>query len=99
MPIRFIKPEGEYEVGCYRSLNLLAHAQMIELNIGSECGGHGVCGKDRIQILPIDQIKISPPTDHETEHLSVQEIADGYRLACQCFPSEDDLSFSVKTLS
>lgn len=72
------------------NLNLLAHAQAIELHIGSRCGGHGVCGGDRVRVLDLlDRKKLSPLTEKEREHLSESEISDGFRLACQCYPDDD----------
>ena len=83
------------EVDCFQSLNLLAHAQMDELETGSECGGHGKCGKDRVRILIEDQKKLNSPTFAELRLLSPVQIAEGWRLACQAFPNENDLSIRV----
>jgi len=81
---------------CYGRLNLLAHAQILELDVGSECGGHGVCGSDRVRPRPEDSAKLSPLTEEEREHLSSEEIAAGWRLACQCWPLADDLDIEVE---
>lgn len=70
------------------NLNLLAHAQTIELEVGSRCGGHGKCGGDRILVRPDSQCALSEVTEAERKHLTVLEIAQGYRLACQCFPND-----------
>lgn len=80
-------------VPCYRSLNLLAHAQMEELNIGSQCGGHGICGKDRIKVKSNEPL--SPITQIELKHLSKEEIEAGYRLGCQAFPSSDHQEIQI----
>jgi ferredoxin len=61
---------------------------MIELDIGSECGGHGICGKDRLKLQPASQALVSPPTDEERAHLSMEELTEGWRLGCQCFPEK-----------
>ena len=83
------KTERIGEVDCVEpNLNLLAHAQMIELAVGSRCGGHGKCGGDRVRILSGSVGALSPLTESEGIHLSTDEIAQGYRLACQCFPSD-----------
>lgn len=87
MTVRFGTHDSEF---CARQLNLLAHAQAIELDVGSECGGHGVCGKDRVRIAEGDRSKVSPVTDRERSHLSSAELAEGWRLACQAFPEADD---------
>lgn len=99
--IVFQKPEGEFEVDfCERQLNLLAHAQAIELEIGSRCGGHGVCGGDRVKVAlpgPERERRLSPITEDERRHLSEAELQEGWRLACQCFPqaSNDRLALRV----
>jgi ferredoxin len=94
MTVHFKLPEKAIDVPCYRYLNLLAHAQLEELEIGSRCGGHGICGGDRVQVeAPADAV--SPPTEAEREHLGEELIAQGWRLACQCYPSADDFSIRV----
>ena len=96
MAIRFKTGDLVHDTGlCEPQLNLLAHAQCIELDIGSVCGGHGVCGKDRIRISPEDRSVFSPLTENEREHLTPDEIASGMRLACQCFPNLPDAEITV----
>lgn len=76
------------------NLNLLAHAQTLELEVGSRCGGHGICGGDRIRILgtpPLSEI-----TEAERRHLSEAELAAGIRLACQCFPNDSAIALRVE---
>ncbi len=80
------------------NLNLLAHAQTLELEVGSRCGGHGICGGDRIRVLD-PAPPLSPITDAERRHLTKAELDAGYRLACQCFPNSADLSLRVEILS
>lgn len=77
------------------NLNLLAHAQILELDIGSQCGGHGICGKDRILIQERDREFLSPITSEEKSHLTQSEIAQGWRLGCQCFPEKSDQTIEV----
>ncbi len=67
---------------------------MEELDLGSLCGGHGVCGGDRIQI-PLGTPGLSPITDKEREHLSQLDLTQGWRLGCQCWPEKDDLEISI----
>lgn len=96
MSIRFFKPDGQtHDSGlCERNLNFLAHAQAIELDLGSECGGHGICGKDRVR-LPPGHAPVSPITDEERDHLSAEELTQGWRLACQCFPEKNGCDIIV----
>lgn len=49
------------------------------------CGGHGTCGKCRIQILS-GQARI---TNADRMHLSKEELEAGIRLACTCMLQED----------
>jgi len=96
MTIRF----GDQDSGlCETQLNLLAHAQCIELDIGSRCGGHGVCGGDRVRIPAEHQGAFSPVTEKERQHLSARELQDGWRLACQCWPDRADLDLSIQARS
>ncbi len=97
MNIVFLQGEKELDSGaCFRNLNVLAHAQLIELETGSRCGGHGKCGNDRVIIEAGDRNKVNPPTAIEKAHLSPDELESGIRLACQCFPGEDGRGFRVR---
>lgn len=87
------------EVDCFQSLNLLAHAQIEEQETGSECGGHGKCGKDRVLISESDRKKLNAPTFMENRHLKPTELSAGWRLACQAFPNENDLEIVVELLA
>jgi len=98
MSIEFQIQGKTTRVTCYRSLNLLAHAQIEDLDIGSQCGGHGICGGDRI-LVQTERKNLSELTEAELRLLKPEEIQAGYRLACQCWPSEDDLEISVVNCS
>jgi ferredoxin len=97
MSIKFISAEQitHDTESCFRNLNLLAHAQIIELDIGSLCGGHGKCGKDLIQLSGAMQSKVNPPTAIEIHQLSTEQIQNGFRLACQTYPNQNDDSITV----
>lgn len=64
------------------SRTLLELAQDANVGLRGECGGAGVCGKCRVQIVRLYGA-LSEPTEKEREHLSETEIAGGYRLGCQ----------------
>lgn len=91
--VTFLLPDGSSASAgiCDRNLNLLAHAQLVELDIGSECGGHGICGKDRLKLAPEARALVSPPTEEEREHLSKEQLAQGWRLGCQCYPEKSGM--------
>ncbi|WP_048149269.1 ASKHA domain-containing protein [Methanolacinia paynteri] len=61
---------------------LLELAQAANTSLRGDCGGAGVCGKCRVQIVKLYG-KVSEPTEKERDHLKDEEIAAGYRLACQ----------------
>ena len=99
MSVQFLKNNEVFDSEmCMRDLNLLAHAQMLELFIGSQCGGHGRCGADRVVLDAEDRTKVNEPTAIEKHHLSAEELAQGLRLACQCFPNEDNLLLRARVL-
>jgi len=54
-------------------------AALAGLTIDSPCGGGGTCGKCRVQVVSGSLA----PTATEKKQLSPDEIADGWRLACQ----------------
>lgn len=92
---------GEATVETEPNLNLLGHAQLEEITLGSRCGGHGKCGGDRVRVV-VHGAKgfktLSPLTEAERTHLSPSEIADGWRLACQCWPEDRALDIEVGAL-
>ncbi|MCK4723062.1 MAG: DUF4445 domain-containing protein, partial [Dehalococcoidia bacterium] len=52
----------------------------------SLCGGQGTCHSCKVRIL---SGSVSEPTSSEREALSPQELKEGWRLACQTYPSSD----------
>jgi ferredoxin len=96
MTVKFIREEKVYDTGeCMRGLNILGHAQIIELFLGSQCGGHGECGKDRIRLSDEDQKKVNPANKIEKEFLNEAQLKAGMRIACQCFPNEDNAEITA----
>jgi ferredoxin len=79
------------------NLNLLAHAQCEEAFLGSQCGGHGKCGADRILILSGGEA-LSPPTEAERRLISAEDLKRGVRLACQTFPDHTKNDITVNAL-
>ncbi|MEM0376711.1 MAG: ASKHA domain-containing protein [Thermofilum sp.] len=64
--------------GC-RTLYEIFQAAGIPLR--SDCGGRGFCGKCRV-VLRVEG-ETSQPTQPEMKHLTAEELARSYRLACQ----------------
>jgi ferredoxin len=94
MPIRFGPGPA---IPCSSQLNLLAHAQLEEIDVGSRCGGFGECGGDKILVRKGHE-HLSVLTSAEREHLSAEEIARGFRLACQVFPESDSAEIDIQPI-
>jgi uncharacterized 2Fe-2S/4Fe-4S cluster protein (DUF4445 family) len=75
--IRF-EPPGKSVVAS-AGTTLLEAANRAGLRLPSTCGGQGDCGECCIKLL---EGIVSSLTATEREHLSSEQIQDGYRLAC-----------------
>lgn len=64
---------------------------LFEQGVEFPCGGHGRCRGCKIRVLA----GRVPVNAAQREHLSQHEIADGWRLACQCV-AEDDLLIELR---
>jgi len=85
------EPEGR-RIETDSGQKILDIAEAFGIDIRSECGGKGSCGKCRIIIQ--DQSRVSEVIDLERNHLSESEISDGYRLAC-CTIAKGDLVVEI----
>jgi len=74
------EPEGK-KVKVPVSSTIFYAVKEAGLNIRSECGGKGICGKCRVIVR--DLKAVNKVTSTEKKHLSKSEIDLGYRLACQ----------------
>jgi uncharacterized 2Fe-2S/4Fe-4S cluster protein (DUF4445 family) len=68
---------------CRAGDSLLECARQLGVDLVNLCGGAGSCGRCIVQIMEGD---ISEPTPVEGEFLSPEQLATGYRLACQTVP-------------
>ncbi len=68
------------EIEVERGRLLLDAIREADIRIESICGGKGECGKCRVILNHGD---VSSLSTSQKKHLSPQEIAEGYRLACQ----------------
>jgi uncharacterized 2Fe-2S/4Fe-4S cluster protein (DUF4445 family) len=66
--------------------SLLDAARDLGVDLASICGGGGSCGSCRVQIIAGE---VTPVTLNEESELSAEELAQGYRLACQAEPLSD----------
>ena len=64
-------------------ITILKAAKEVGIEIRSECGGEGSCGKCRVIIE--DQRNVNTLTSKENFLLTQYEIKTGYRLACRTF--------------
>jgi Na+-transporting NADH:ubiquinone oxidoreductase subunit F len=95
---RFLQPRGPFslringtrEVQVDSVDTLLNHLYAQGVFIPSSCGGQGTCGLCRVRVESPRQ----PCTPVEEEHLSPEQRAAGYRLACQ-FKVQADLALRV----
>ena len=71
---------------CRPDESFLELARELGVDLISLCGGHGLCARCRVQIV---EGEVSDPTDADEEHLTEHELAEGFRLACGCFPRGD----------
>ena len=71
--------------------SILECAHQAGIDLVSLCGGQGTCGKCKVQIISGE---VSEPSQKEREALTAEEIAQGYRLACQTHP-EGDLALHI----
>jgi len=71
-------PDGfEAEVGA--GATILDAAKQVGVNINSVCGGEGVCGQCRVQVVSGN----AKANSHDLPFFSREEIQSGYVLACQ----------------
>lgn len=78
-----LEPAGiSYTAQKDQSLLEIVHASSLELR--TDCGGKGACGKCKVFAFPGEHL--SEHTSKELEVLTPQEIAQGVRLACQTQP-------------
>ena len=71
---------------CQRGESLLDCAHRLGVGISSICVGKGTCHTCKVQVL---SGAASRPTSNELEVFTSQELKDGWRLACQTYPTSD----------
>ena len=82
--VEFIPIGRRLEVSA--EVSLLAAAQQAGADLTAVCGGVGICGTCQVRLI---KGMLSPVTDVEEETLSADQLKNGYRLACQAYPSGD----------
>jgi uncharacterized 2Fe-2S/4Fe-4S cluster protein (DUF4445 family) len=74
------EPEAK-KVQTLKGTTIFQAAKDAGVDIRSECGGKGLCGKCRVIVKKSKDV--GELTEPERKHLSKFEIDEGYRLACQ----------------
>ncbi len=77
-------PEGE-TVEVESGVTVMEAAEKAGVFINSLCGGEGVCGKCRVQVVD-GKVRADK---HSISFLSKEEVSEGYVLACQAKVDED----------
>jgi len=67
-------------------VSVLATARQNDIDIMATCGGRGRCRSCRIKLF---RGTATEPGIADFSQLSKDEIDEGYRLACQCYPQSD----------
>lgn len=87
--ITWVLPDGRRET-CdgYPRINLLAHAEMIELELPQTCGGQAECGTCRVRVV---EGECTPARGDEVELTTrhAKRFAAGERLSCRARPRSD----------
>ena len=71
---------------CPEGATLLDCTRQLGVGLVNLCGGTGGCGRCVVQVMEGD---VSEPVPGESEILSPEQLATGYRLACQATPMGD----------
>ena len=75
------------EVEVEQGKTVMEAVRRAGLALESECGGHGTCGACRVRFVGV----APPPGVEDTLLLGDDEIAEGWRLACQTVLADDCL--------
>lgn len=68
---------------CSVDESLLDGARRLNVDLVSICGGGGVCGRCKVQVISGE---VTEQTEDEKAHFTETELAQNYRLACRTFP-------------
>ena len=71
---------------CQKNESILACARRLGVGISSVCGGKGTCHACKVHVL---RGAVSKPTPNEYEAFTSQELNEGWRLACQTYPTSN----------
>ena len=78
-------PAARRDLHLTADVTVLRAAHAAGIDITATCGGRGRCTSCRIKFVAGTP---PPPTLGDEVQLGAEQVRDGYRLACQCHPSE-----------
>ncbi len=93
LSLQIVQGENKCYIEMDRGENLLRVMQRHDVFVKVPCGGAGVCGKCKVKVI---EGKILP-TSKDQLYFGEEEIAQGYRLACQAYPLEN-CSISIEVI-
>ena len=76
--VKIHKKDKIYESKVEAGTNLLKFLRKNDMELSTPCGGHGTCGKCRVKVTGLPDIK----SEKERKLLGAKAIEKGYRLAC-----------------
>lgn len=85
MKITFIQDGQKITVRVEKSESILRICRTRGLDLNAICAGKGICGKCGVQVTR-GKAAVSP---EDRKVYSEEKLADGWRLACRLFPTED----------
>ncbi|MEK6773397.1 MAG: 2Fe-2S iron-sulfur cluster-binding protein [Bdellovibrionota bacterium] len=74
------KNQIQFEV--FAGANLMQSLLDQQIPVASSCGGDGICGKCRIQIIA-GQNQLPPPNETETFLAEINDLKKNERISCQ----------------
>ncbi len=88
--IEVLEGHSSRSIACQIGDNLLEALKKHDIFKSAVCGGKGICGKCKVQLVKGDL----PITLEDREKLSEEELESGYRLACRAV-IEESLSLQL----
>jgi 2Fe-2S ferredoxin len=82
MPKVKLQPQNK-EVEAARKCNLLEFLQSSGIQVGSACGGNGLCASCKVHVLK-GKKNLNRPNDQEIELADRNNLQSDERIACQC---------------
>lgn len=90
--VKAVFKPGGFVAECEEGSSLLEMAGKAGVKLESICGGRGLCGKCKVQIISMDGGP-PPPTPQERKLLTEEQLERGYRLACLVKPKSNALVY------